>query len=193
MLDLEGLPPHLDELEKIYLWGLQVYGEGASGYQAATAGFGMDGDRQGWEDFLRNAEVVFDRYGDLPFVHWSHYERTKLGLYIERYGDRSGIGGRVLRNLLDLLPITQQALVLPLPSYSLKMVEEYVGFKRERAAGGDWAMARYIEAIETEDPAERAAVMAEILDYNREDLAGMWAVFEWLKRKGTVDEDAPQA
>ena len=27
MFDLEGLPPQLDELEKIYLWGLQVFGE----------------------------------------------------------------------------------------------------------------------------------------------------------------------
>ena len=27
MFDLEGMPPHLDELEKIYLWGMQVYGK----------------------------------------------------------------------------------------------------------------------------------------------------------------------
>ncbi len=186
MFDLEGLPPHLDEFEKIYLWGLHVHGENASGHQATTAGFGIDGDRQGWEDFLRIAGSVFDHYGDLPFVHWSHYERTKLDMYLKRYGDRDGVGGRVIRNLLDLLPITQQAFVLPLPSYSLKAVEAYVGFKRERpGVGGDWAMARYIQAIETEDPDERTAMMAEILDYNREDLAGMWAVFQWLKQKAS--------
>ena len=27
MFDLEGMPPHLDELDKIYLWGMQVFGE----------------------------------------------------------------------------------------------------------------------------------------------------------------------
>ena len=27
MFDLEGMPPQLDELEKIYLWGMQVFGE----------------------------------------------------------------------------------------------------------------------------------------------------------------------
>ena len=194
MLDLEGLPPHLDETEKIYLWGLDVHGQNASGHQAATAGFGVEGDRQGWEDFLRIAGSVFARYGDLPFVHWSHYERTKVDMYLKRHGDRGGVGARVIRNLLNLLPITQQALVLPLSSYSLKVVEAYVGFKRERPGiGGDWAMARYIQAIETEDPDERAAVMAEILDYNREDLAATLAVFEWLKRKGAADTNTPRA
>ena len=27
MFDLEGMPPHLDELDKIYLWGTQIYGK----------------------------------------------------------------------------------------------------------------------------------------------------------------------
>jgi hypothetical protein len=74
MFDLEGLPPQLDELEKIYLWGLQVYGERSGPYQAVVAGFGVEGDRHGWEDFLLLARGLFQQYGDLPFVHWSHYE-----------------------------------------------------------------------------------------------------------------------
>jgi predicted RecB family nuclease len=52
MFDLEGLPPHLDELEKIHLWGMQVYGEKPSVFIPATAGFGPDGDREGWDAFL---------------------------------------------------------------------------------------------------------------------------------------------
>ncbi len=27
MFDLEGMPPHLDEIENIYLWGMQVFGD----------------------------------------------------------------------------------------------------------------------------------------------------------------------
>jgi len=183
MFDLEGLPPQLDELEKIYLWGLQVYGENSGTYQAATAGFGDEGDRQGWEHFLAISRSIFEHLGDLPFVHWSHYERTKLETYIRRYGDVDGVAARVLRNLCDLLPITQDAMVLPLPSYGLKLVEAYVGFRRERPqAAGDWAMAKYIEAVETEDPEVQLAIMDEILSYNREDLAALWAVFEWLQK-----------
>jgi len=184
MFDLEGLPPHLDELEKIYLWGLQVYGGRPGPYQAATAGFGIEGDRQGWENFLRLAQAIFDDYGDLPFGHWHHYERTKLDLYIQRFGDQDGIAARVRQNLLDLLPITQQAIALPLPSYSLKVVEKYIGFQRKKPeASGEWAMAKYIEAIEAENPDQRDSLMDEIRTYNQEDLEAMCVVLNWLRGK----------
>lgn len=184
MFDLEGLPPHLDELEKIYLWGLQVFGKDKGEFTAAVAGFGEDGDEGGWRSFLENAETIFNKHGDIPFVHWHHYERVKIDLYLERYGDRNRIAERVKDNLLDLLPITQHSIALPLPSYSLKVVEKYVGFKRTLDdVSGDWAMAKYIEAIEVEDPNQRDAVMNEILAYNREDLEATWAVLKWLQSK----------
>lgn len=184
MFDLEGLPPQLDEMEKVYLWGLQVYGERPGPYQAATAGFGVQGDQEGWETFLATARALFEAYGDVPFAHWHHYERVRLDMYVDRFGDRDDVAARVRRNLVDLLPITQQALALPLPSYGLKVVDRYVGFSRAREeAGGEWAMAKYIEATETVDEAQRAAVMGEILAYNQEDLAATWAVLTWLKQK----------
>jgi predicted RecB family nuclease len=182
MFDLEGLPQPLDELEKIYLWGMQVFGEHPTDFLPAVAGFGEDGDKEGWDIFLENAKNVFNQYGDLPFIHWHHYERVKIDLYLERYGDQDGIAERVKKNLLDLLPITQRSIALPLPSYSLKVVEKYVGYKRTLdEVAGDWAMAKYIEAIETQDPDVRNNLMAQILKYNQEDLEATWAVLEWLK------------
>ena len=50
--DLEGIPPQLDDLEKIYLWGMQVYGKKPGEFLGVTSGFGADGDREGWEKFL---------------------------------------------------------------------------------------------------------------------------------------------
>jgi len=184
MFDIEGLPPHLDDLEKTHLWGLQVYGARPGPYYGAAAGFGEEGDREGWEGFLANARAIFDEYGDLPFIHWHHYERVRLDMYMRRHGDRDGVAARIRRNLLDLLPVTQAAIALPLPSYSLKVIEKYIGFNRSQDEyGGQWAMAKYIEAVETESAAERAAIMDEILAYNREDLAATWAVLQWLKTK----------
>ena len=105
-------------------------------------------------------------------------------MYVKRYGDPNGVADRVLRNLLDLLPLTKKAIVLPLPSYSLKVVEEYVGFERTQDEyGGSWAMAKFILATETDDEVERNRLMAEILKYNEEDLGATWAVFEWLRSK----------
>ena len=182
MFDLEGLPPRLDELEKIYLWGLQVFGEDPGPFCAATAGFAPHGDREGWEAFLAEAKSILERYGDIPFVHWATYERTKLDLYLSRYGDRAGVGERVKRNLLDLFPITQDAVALPVPSYGLKQAERIAGFKRTLDEyRGDWSIARYIEATETHSAQLRADIMDEILAYNREDLEATWAVLRWLQ------------
>ncbi|MGD0233464.1 MAG: TM0106 family RecB-like putative nuclease [Syntrophorhabdales bacterium] len=184
MFDLEGLPPQLDELDKIYLWGTQVFGDDPGVFLPAVASFGADGDQEGWEAFLANASSIFDKYSDLPFVHWHHYERTKLDAYVKRHGDPNGTAARVRANLLDLLPLARDAVALPLPSYSLKVVEKYIGFKRSlEEYGGDWAMAQYIEAVETEDESKRQAIMDKILTYNKEDLEATWAVFKWLVAK----------
>lgn len=185
MFDLEGLPPQLDELDKIYLWGMQVFGERPSGFMYSLAETGADEDKKCWEDFLKIAERIFAEYGDIPFVHWANYEKTKMNTYIKRHGDVDGVGDRVLANLVDLLPITKDAVVLPQPSYSLKVVEKHVGFKRTQDEyGGDWSIAKYIEAVETDDEEKRRAIMDEILKYNEEDLKSTWAVFEWLRAIG---------
>jgi len=82
-------------------------------------------------------------------------ERVHIDMYVLRYGDPAGIAARVLGNLLDLLPITKNSVILPLPSYSLKVVEQYVGFERTQDEyGGSWAMAQFILATETNDESE---------------------------------------
>lgn len=184
IFDLEGLPPHMDELQKIYLWGTQVYGTKPGEFKAATAEFGKDGDRIGWAMFLENADAIFGKYGEIPFIHWHHYEKTNVEMYIDRYGDSGGIAERVIDNMVDILPLVKQSIALPLPSYSLKIVEKHIGFKRTQDEyGGDWSIAKYIEATETEDKDLRDKTMESILTYNREDLAATWAVFEWFRKK----------
>lgn len=183
MFDLEGLPPTQNELDKIYLWGLHVYGDDPGEFMPAVADFGSGGDRAGWELFLEAAGSIFDRHGEIPFVHWSSYEKTNVKMYMERYGDPRSIAARVLTNSLDLLAAVRCSIALPLPSLALKQVEKYFGYQRkQREFGGDWAMAKFIEATETTDEAQRSAIMQEILDYNREDLAAMWHVFVELRK-----------
>jgi predicted RecB family nuclease len=182
MFDLEGMPPRLDELEKIYIWGLQVFGENAGPFRPAVAGFGPQGDREGWFAFLDECKAILDEYGDIPFVHWATYEHVKLDMYITRYGDPDGIAARVKANLLDLLPITRASVAAPVSSYSLKDVETVAGYERQlEEYGGSWSMAKYIEATECNDQAERAVIIDEILAYNCEDLEATWGVLEWLR------------
>jgi predicted RecB family nuclease len=199
MFDLEGIPPQYDELDKVYLWGAQVYGPGGpvGPYRPAVAGFGADGDRAGWERFLAGARKIMEEYGEVPFVHWHDYEKTKLMMYIARYGDPEGTAARVLGACFDLLPVVRDSLALPVPSYSLKAIEGLAGFRRTmKEYGGDWSIGRYIRAEENENEAERQAIMDEILRYNVEDLQATWAVFQWVKglvSQGLLDFDSQQS
>jgi len=193
MFDLEGMPPHLDELDKIYMWGVQVFGEKPSEFTPAVSGFGPEGDRDGWLAFLQNGHQVLETYGNIPFVHWASYEKTYIAKYVHRYGDVGGVAARVTANLLDLFTITKASLILPVPSFSLKVIEQYVGYKRKQDEyDGRRAMATFIEATETCDDARRRELMDEILAYNREDLEAMWVVFQWL-RDGAADRKKPLA
>ncbi len=182
MFDVEGIPPHLEHAEKTYLWGVKVFGDKPSPYVSALAEPVQDGDRRGWEAFLGNCRQLFAEYGDVPLIHWSRYERTQVEKYVAKYGDIDGLAQRVLHNLKDLLrDVVEPSLVLPLPSYSLKLVEGLAGYTRRMPeATGKWAMATYIEAVETEDPGKAAALIDQIVRYNEEDLDATWAVYRWL-------------
>lgn len=185
MFDLEGMPPYLDEIESVYLLGMKIFGKKPSSYLSAIADISEDGDRHGWEEFLRISKEIFCEYGDLPFVHYSAYEKTKLDLYIKRYGDKNGIAERVRNNLFDLLPAVKKTVILAAPSYSLKVIEQLAGFKRSQDEyGGSWSMAQYIKAVESRDVSERDKLMKTILVYNEEDLVAMWETMQWLKKQG---------
>ena len=181
LFDLEGIPSQVDEVEKIYMWGMQVFGPKQGQYRPALATLGPEGDATGWRRFLEEAASVFREHGDIPFVHWAVYEKTMINKYVARYGDHDGIAQRVLDNLVDLLPITQETVVLPDSSYSLKVVELRAEYHRSMEEyGGSWSIARYIRAVEAGDEAVYNETMDDILQYNREDLEATWAVFTWL-------------
>ncbi|MGA2615207.1 MAG: TM0106 family RecB-like putative nuclease [Spirochaetia bacterium] len=184
LLDLEGMPPQHDELERVYLWGMQVHGEAGrqAPYGPAVAGFGPEGDREGWERFLDNAAEVFRTHGRIPFVHWADYEKTKIRAYIDRYGDRAGVAARVLESCFDLLKAIRDSFALPVPSYGLKVIERLSGYRRSmKEYGGDWSISQYLRACESQDGQERARIMAEIARYNEEDLQAMGAILRWAR------------
>lgn len=84
--------------------------------------------------------------------------------------------------MFDLFPIAKNTVVLPEPSYSLKLIEKYAGFGRVLdEANGQWSMATFIKAVESEDAGQRDKLIGQILEYNEEDLRATWAVYEWLR------------
>jgi len=184
--DIEA-DPHDEGLEnKVYLWGL--YEDLAEGreptYWGEIVGPGDDGDREGWFRFLDRVSELVEERGWMPFVHYSHYERTWVRKYIDRWGDPEGVAGDLLEALWDLeARAVRKALCLPVPSYGLKQIEKHTGFQRSQEDYGSlWSVVRYHEWVEAATPEEKERIRDELLQYNREDCEAMRHVLGWLRR-----------
>ena len=187
MFDLEGAQPDMELPQIVYLWGMQVYGKEKGEFRGAVAGFDENGDEQGWSDFLKIAAELMDTHPGIRFVYWTSYEKTAINRYLGKYGDDdAGTAAKVLDSLLDLHPITKATVAMPIPSYSLKVVEKAVGFERQvdDVAKGDESIVAFTEACETEDVTRREEIMESIRAYNEEDLEATWAVQQWLAGLG---------
>ena len=170
---------------KVYLWGLLVATErGPLEPSLIVAGQGREGDKQGWQDFLRASQDIFRIYGEIPFVHYAIHEKTWVGKYIERYGDSGDIGARVLDNLWDMQRAVTKSLVLPIYSYGLKHVETLTGFERtQEEYGGLWSLVTYDKYLNAASPGEAEHILQTILTYNSEDLLASLATYEWLEQQ----------
>ena len=168
---------------KVYLWGcLLITDDGIQEPKLILADKGTDGDSSGWFEFLAYTDMIFNKYGDIPFVHYSPHEKTWVKKYIERYGDPQMKADRLLKNLWDMHPAISQNIILPSHSYGLKSVEKFAGFSRSQEEfGGLWSIImydRYLNAT-TQDDAD--LIIKEIKDYNYEDILASYRVYEWLE------------
>lgn len=187
--DVEGDARGEDSESPIYLWGLAV-DDGASPPrgEAILSGPGAEGDAGAWRAFLARADAVLAAHPDARWLHWDASEPLWIRRYSERLGDPSGVAGRLLGACFDLKRELDRCVRLPLRSYSIKHVAPWMGFAwRNPEAGSEWSLARFHHARQAADPAERDRLLAEVSEYNEDDLWAMRAVWRWLR------EHAPEA
>ncbi len=166
----------------VYLWGLLLVTDKQTKQELIVAPKDQRGDQKGWQLFLSTMSNIFDRYGDIPIVHFSSHERTKVSNYINNYGDINSTGQRVLDNLWDLYRAILNSVTLPVPSYSLKEIEKFVGFERtQEEYGGSWSIVRYNEYLEASTKKEADNILKEIKVYNAEDLMATYEVYKWME------------
>jgi len=167
----------------VYLWGLMIVSSGnREEQQLIVAPPGDGGDEHGWHFFLGTMSDIFKRYGDVPLIHYSSHEKTWVTNYVNRYGDIGGTGQKILHNLWDMYPAITASVALPVPSYSLKQIESFVGFNRSQEEyGGSWSIVRYNQYLTTANDIEAAKILDEIRTYNREDLLATYSVYKWLE------------
>jgi predicted RecB family nuclease len=189
MFDLEGIPSNIDgKMERIYLWGLKMLGKDGSKEDLSVMSdlaLTKKADRDTWDSFLKKAEETFEKYGDVPFIHWSPYEKVKVRMYgNDRYPDASKkpLIKRILNNCTDLLPIIRDSVVLNRPGgHGIKLVEKVAGFKRKVAGFGDWSIVMFQEVCrlhKEKKEEEKALRLADLKTYNDEDLESPFFIME---------------
>ena len=185
--DLEGDPEGEEVGHAIYLWGLAVDdGKGEPVTEAITADFEEQGGRRAWERFVARASELLERHPDARWVHYSSYEKTWVRNYAATYGAPEGFLERMEEAFFDLLQRgVRRCVRLPLYSYSVKKVAGLAGFHwRNPDSGSVWSIVQYQKARASSDPAERARILREIVDYNADDLLAMRAVWRWMLEQG---------
>jgi predicted RecB family nuclease len=182
--DIESNPWDIGMETRVYLWGLLLdRGDGSAlQYWGAIAPAGPDGDAAAWHAFLTKSSDLIEEFGDLPFIHYSHYEKTWVNQYVERWREREGIAAKVASLLWDMeKKAIRGCLCLPVHSYGLKHVEKCASFKRSQEDYGSlWSVARYNAYLEAGEDAERKAIENQLLTYNEEDCVAMRHVLQWV-------------
>jgi predicted RecB family nuclease len=184
--DIESNPWDIGMETQVYLWGLLLDrgNDSPPQYWGAIAPAGPEGDAAAWHAFLTKSGDLIEEFGDLPFVHYSHYEKTWVNQYVERWGDEEGTAAKVASLLWDMeKKAIRGCLCLPVHSYGLKHVEKCAGFTRSQEDYGSlWSVARYNAYLEAADDAQRKAIENELLTYNEEDCVAMRHVLRWAYR-----------
>lgn len=108
--------------------------------------------------------------------HWHHYERTQLEKACERHGEMETYQSLVLPYLEDLCREAQDAFVLPIPSWSIKEVAPYFGFKWSQDAADVDAMKSAIMWYEQAVNGGSGVGLDRIIEYNKDDCMAMLIV-----------------
>lgn len=189
--DIEANPLTPTGEEHVYLWGLLRPPYDYSGYDAIWTD-GEQEDRAGWERFLAALQSLRQAYPDLILAHYDHYEVTNIRRYALRYGmEEHPVVAWLLGDdtpLFDMCKLVKDSLVLPVTSYSLKVIckhPQLVNFQWDDAdSGSQWSIVQYINFISTLIPAERERIKRDIIIYNFDDVKATRKLEEWLRNLG---------
>lgn len=126
-----------------------------------------------WQDFLALAR----EHPTAPIFHYSEYEVEAVSKLAQRYGTPPGQLDVLLARFVDLHYQVTAAATLPVESYSLKALAQWLGFAwRDPEASGEQSVWWYHRWLETGD----RALLEAIVRYNEDDCRATWHLKDWL-------------
>ncbi len=188
--DIEANPLTQSGEEHVYLWGLlKPPYTGRDAYEYIWTDHEQQG-RIGWEAFLATVARYRQIYKNLILAHYHHYEITHIRRYAERYDMQDHPVVQWLLGedtpLFDLCKLVTECLVLPISSYSLKVIckdKRLVNFQWADAdSGSQWSVVQFVNYLSSLIPSDRERIKRDILTYNYDDVVATRKLEEWLRK-----------
>ncbi|MFC1728323.1 TM0106 family RecB-like putative nuclease [Nanoarchaeota archaeon] len=116
---------------------------------------------------------------DFVIYHYGTFEKTMFRTLFKKYSVNKAEGDKIMSNMIDLLPIINSSVVLPLHSYSLKRIARYLGFKwTDKKA--DAAESMYWYDLWLKDGDLKWLELST--KYNEDDCKATKIIKEWLEK-----------
>ena len=150
-----------------------------------------DGTRDQFVKFLAHgaeneARIFTDFYdfvgdaADCRLYHWSDFEVRQMERVIQRWPHLEGMLRSLISNCVDLKEAIQDAVYLPVPSFSIKCVAPALGFHwRQKDFGAFESMVAYWDYLagRGENGVNKAIL------YNEDDCVAMWHVDQEITKR----------
>ncbi|MBE9117639.1 TM0106 family RecB-like putative nuclease [Lusitaniella coriacea LEGE 07157] len=139
-----------------------------------------------WQQFL----ALTERYPQAPIFHYSEYEVDTVKRLARQYPTPNHSLQPLLSRFVDLHAWVTATATLPVESYSLKSLAQWLGFEwRDRDASGDRTVCWYDRWLHSGD----RALLDAILRYNEDDCRATYCLKDWLVDflANTSNENSP--
>ncbi|KAI9132647.1 TM0106 family RecB-like putative nuclease [Acaryochloris sp. CCMEE 5410] len=130
-------------------------------------------EEQAWQQFL---DLVL-AYPQAPIYHFCAYEVQTVERLAALYGNPDTIIQPLLERFIDLHAHVTHTVVLPVESYTLKLIARWLGFQwRNSEANGAQSIYWYSEWLSTGD----RDFLDTIVEYNEDDCQATYQIKNWL-------------
>lgn len=132
-----------------------------------------DQEQEVWLQFL---DLVL-QYPQAPIYHFCAYEVQTVERLGSLYGSPNSIIQPLIERFIDLHALVTQRVVLPVESYTLKLIARWLGFQwRNSEANGAQSIYWYSEWLSTGN----RDFLDAIVDYNEDDCQATYQIKNWL-------------
>ena len=182
--DLEG-DPFVGEHGLEYLFGyLFIDATGEAVYRSEWA-FSRAEEKQALENFVDFVMARWEQFPGMHIYHYAPYEPSALKRLMGRYATRQEEIDQMLRAglLVDLYQVVRRGIRASVESYSIKKLEPFYSFEREKAlADVNAALASLQAHLELDDILSIAdEIKATVVAYNEDDCRSAAGLRDWLE------------